>query len=82
MCAQAWVDAASRKGSELNTDEKWKVGTDLIARSGDPAAAERVHAETNNYYRLMRVLEIVLHTGRTMAEFEAKAETPAEYDFR
>lgn len=30
----------------------------------------------------MRVLEIVLHTGRTLTEFQAKANASVDYDFR
>ena len=77
-----WTDAASRKGDDLTADEKWGLGTDLIASLGDPVAAERVHGEANNYYRLMRVLEVVLHTGRTLAEFEAKPDAALDFDFR
>lgn len=58
------------------------MGTGLIASLGDPVAAQRVHGEANNYYRLMRVLEVVLHTGKTLAEFEAKPDAPPDYDFR
>lgn len=77
-----WAEAASRKGTELTSEEKWVLGTDLIASLGDPVAAKRVHGEANNYYRLMRVLEVVLHTGKTLADFEAKPNAPLDYDFR
>ena len=77
-----WADAAHHKGSELTAEEKWDLGTGLIASLGDPVAAQRVHGEANNYYRLMRVLEVVLHTGRTLAEFEARPDVPPDYDFR
>ena len=77
-----WSDAASLKGADLTPEEKWSLGTSLIARLGDPVAAERVQGEANNYYRLMRVLEVVLHTGKTLAEFEAKSDGPVDYDFR
>ena len=77
-----WADAARQKGSDLTAEEKWGLGSGLIASLGDPVAAQRVHREANNYYRLMRVLEIVLHSGRTLAEFEAKSDAPPDYDFR
>lgn len=79
---QVWADAASQAGSPLSPDEKWQLGTQLIADSGDPVAAQRVFAETNNYYRLMRVLEIVLHTGKTLSDFEPDQAAPSNYDFR
>lgn len=79
---QVWTEAASHKGADLTSEEKWSSGTQLIASLGDPVAAERVHREANNYYRLMRVLEVVLHTGKTMAEFEAEPDAPVDYDFR
>lgn len=79
---QVWANAAHHKGGDLTADEKWGLGTSLIASLGDPVAAQRVHKETNNYYRLVRVLEVVLHTGRTLAEFEAKSDAPLDYDFR
>ena len=83
LCSlQVWADAACQKGRDLTPEEKWALGTGLIASLGDPVAAQRVHAEANNYYRLMRVLEVVLHTGRTLAEFEAKPDTLPDYDFR
>ena len=77
-----WASAAHQKGGDLTADDKWGLGTSLIASLGDPVAAQRVHKETNNYYRLVRVLEVVLHTGRTLAEFEANSDAPLDYDFR
>ena len=68
---QVWELASADLQRALSPDEKWHLGTQLIADAGDPVAAKRVHAETNNYYRLLRVLEIVLHTGRALSEFEA-----------
>ena len=79
---QFWAEATSAKGSELTPEEKWHLGTDLIAKSGDLTAAERVKGETNNYYRLLRVLEIVLHTGKPMADFKPEQDAPLDYDFR
>ena len=79
---QVWAEATSSKGSELTPEEKWHLGTDLIAKSGDPTAAERVKGEMNNYYRLLRVLEIVLHTGKPMADFKPEQDAPLDYDFR
>jgi len=79
---QVWDEAIESKGRELTAEERWDLGTDLIAKLGDPVAAERVSGEMNNYYRLLRVLEILLHTGKPMAEFQAQADVPLDYDFR
>ncbi|DBA89023.1 TPA: hypothetical protein ACH3X2_000238 [Trebouxia sp. C0005] len=79
---QVWTEAEQSKGSKLTDMEKWETGTALIANLGDPAAAERVSAEVNNYYRLMRVLEIVMHSGKPLAEFEPPADAALDYDFR
>lgn len=82
LLLQVWADAAAATGHALSPEEKWELGTNLVADLGDPVAAQRVFAETNNYYRLMRVLEIVLHTGRTLADFEPNKAARADYDFR
>lgn len=79
---QVWEVAAAEMQRPLSPDEKWQLGTKLIADAGDLAAAKRVHAETNNYYRLLRVLEIVLHTGKALSEFEADPDAVQDYDFR
>ena len=68
--------------SQQTSEEKWELGCALIAKSGDPEAADRVSGEMNNYYRLMRVLEIVLHTGQTLKQLDAKSDAPLDYDFR
>lgn len=81
-CLQVWADAALQSGCPLTAEQKWQLGTKLVADSGDPVAAQRVFAETNNYYRLMRVLEIVLHTGKTLAELKPDEAAPCDYDFR
>ena len=36
----------------------------------------------NNYYRLLRVLEIVQTTGKTMSELDIDEQAPLDYDFR
>ena len=79
---QAWSEAQTLTGQELTAEEKWDLGCALIAKSGDPEAADRVSGEMNNYYRLMRVLEIVLHTGQTLKQLDAKSDAPLDYDFR
>ena len=41
-----------------------------------------MRTEPNNDYRLMRVLEILIQTGRTMAEMDLDLSAPLDYDFR
>ena len=79
---QVWAKARESKGADLTAEEQWHVGTDLIAKSGDPVSAERVRAEPNNYYRLKRVLEIVLHSGRSLADYDTDRDSSPGFDFR
>ena len=79
---QVWSEAESVKGQNLTAEEKWSLGCDLIAKSGDPEAAESLSGAKNNYYRLIRVLEIVLHTGQTLKQLDTKLDMPLDYDFR
>lgn len=34
--------AAQAEGDPLSEDQKWQIGVDLVARLGDPEAAERI----------------------------------------
>lgn len=42
----------------------------------------RIRSESNNRYRLMRVLEILLTTGKTLAELNHDRTAALDYDFR
>ncbi|EIE19274.1 isopentenyl transferase, partial [Coccomyxa subellipsoidea C-169] len=66
---------------EQVSEERWEVGIAKIAALGDPASAER--EVPGNYYRLNRVLEILLGTGgRPLAELNLDTGAPLDYDFR
>ncbi|GMH33877.1 hypothetical protein BSKO_01711 [Bryopsis sp. KO-2023] len=79
---EAWASAELVKGSELSEEEKWTEGILLLEQAGDPEAAKRIGAETNNYYRLMRALEVVVGTGKVMSELDINFESSLDYDFR
>ena len=68
----------------LTMEEKWKAGVELVRQLGDTEAANRLeHQETNNWYRMNRVLDILMQRpGKTLAELDADAATPPDYDFR
>jgi len=68
----------------LSTEEKWKAGVALVRSLGDKETADRLeHQETNNWYRMTRVLDILLQSpGKTLAELDTDAATPPDYDFR
>ena len=38
---QAWAEAEKQKGEELNEDEKWAAGIELLRATGDEVAANR-----------------------------------------
>ena len=42
----------------------------------------RLEGEPNNYYRLLRVYEIVLETGQPLAQLDASVDAEPDYDFR
>ncbi|CAL8468281.1 g7821 [Coccomyxa elongata] len=79
---QAWEDEADRIGRALTAEEQWEVGRVQVAALGDPFTAERLKEVPGNYYRLNRVLEIVLATRRPLAELDLDTEAPLDYDFR
>lgn len=45
-------------------------------------ASYRIRTEPNNDYRMRRVLEILLQTGRTMADMDMDVHAPLDFDFR
>eukprot|EP00884_Botryococcus_braunii_P023627 jgi/Botrbrau1/9949/Bobra.0012s0044.1 len=79
---QAWQEAEIQKGAPLTLEERWEVATALVAKLGDPVAADKLKEVPNNMYRLLRILEIVLQTGRPLAEMDLDTSAPLDYDFR
>eukprot|EP00890_Picochlorum_soloecismus_P003763 jgi/Picsp_1/4388/NSC_01894-R1_trna dimethylallyltransferase 9 len=85
---QAFEQAAKEKEQEkdvglLSMEEKWTAGVELVRSLGDKESADRLeHQETNNWYRMTRVLDILLQRpGKTLAELDADAAIPPDYDF-
>eukprot|EP00887_Chlorella_sp_A99_P000641 scaffold5.g641.t1 len=79
--------AAAREaagGRELSQEERWAVGVALVrGRLRDPGAAARLEGEPNNWYRLQRVVDILLQSGgRTLAELDADPSAAPAYDCR
>lgn len=42
----------------------------------------RLEGEPNNFYRLLRVYEILLDTGQPLADMDLSADAELDYDFR
>lgn len=81
---QAWEEAvAARGGPELSEAEKWEAGAALVEKLGDTESASRLRTEPNNYYRLQRVVDILLQSGgKPLAALNLDEAAPPDYDFR
>jgi tRNA dimethylallyltransferase len=67
----------------LTEEEKWTAGVNLIANLGDLESAERLRNESNNYYRLQRVVDILLQSpGKTLKDLNLNEAAPLDFDFR
>ncbi|KAI8109417.1 hypothetical protein M9434_000699 [Picochlorum sp. BPE23] len=78
------AQVAQGEGSPLTVEEKWKAGVDLVRSLGDSETADRLlHQEVNNWYRMNRVVDILLQApGKTLAELDRDDSASPEYDFR
>jgi tRNA dimethylallyltransferase len=79
--------AADAKGlpsaEALSETEAWEAAASTLSDAGDPQAAARVAAERNNYYRLLRALQILLVSGgKPLSAQDLDAAKPWNYDFR
>jgi tRNA dimethylallyltransferase len=83
---QAWDQAAAAAGTplqDLDLDAKWTAAAALVGKLGDPEAAARVAAEKNNYYRLQRVLQILLQNGgQPLSSHDIDTDKDLDFDFR
>ncbi|KAK9812443.1 hypothetical protein WJX73_000141 [Symbiochloris irregularis] len=79
---RAWQAAAEGKGAELTEEERWEAAAQAVATAGDPQAADKLRTEPNNHYRLRRMLEILVTSGRTLADMDLDRSAPLDYDFR
>jgi tRNA dimethylallyltransferase len=67
----------------LTEEEKWTAGVNVIASLGDTESAERLRNESNNYYRLQRVVDILLQSpGKTLKDLNLNEAAPLDFDFR
>ena len=81
----AWEQRARRQGkTELMPEEKWLAGVELVRDLGDEDTARRLQEqEANNWYRMNRVVDILLQApGKTLADLDRDGTAPVEYDFR
>lgn len=71
-------------GDMLTPEEQWEVGVDLVRKLGDEETADRLlHQEVNNWYRMNRVVDILLQApGKTLADLDAQDGGSPVYDFR
>lgn len=67
----------------LSREQLWDAAVDVIVGLGDPEAAGRVREERHNWYRLMRVCQILLgNEGRKLSEMDIDTRQEPDYDFR
>jgi tRNA dimethylallyltransferase len=82
---QACANAKAVAVDELTQEDKWKAGVDLVRSLGDEATADRLlYQEVNNWYRMHRVIDILLQApGKTLADLNHDPHgQEKEYDFR
>lgn len=73
------VQAALQLPDEL----RWDVAVDVVQEMGDPETAARIRGERNNWYRLQRVLQILLQNGgKPLSEMDVDTTRELDYDFR
>jgi tRNA dimethylallyltransferase len=79
--AQPTPSAAA--AAALTDDQRWDLAVDVVRQLGDAATAGRIRAERNNWYRLQRVLQILLQNGgKPLSEMDIDTTKPLDYDFR
>lgn len=79
----AWRAAEIEFGRALTEHERWQAGVGVVAALGDIESAERLRMEVNNYYRLTRVVDILLQAPhQTLAQLNLDEAAPLDYDFR
>jgi len=80
---KALQQAEDAAGQPLSADAKWAAAVGLVASLGDEESAQRLSTEVNNWYRLYRVVDILLQSpGRTLAQLNLDEAAPLDYDFR
>lgn len=79
----AWTALQRKLGRDLEDEERWGAGVEVVEKLGDIETAKRLKSEPNNYYRLIRVVDILLQSpGKTLEELNLNEAAPLDYDFR
>lgn len=80
---QAWKEKGCAEGEGEGDEAKWAAGVALVRELGDDESADRLEGEFNNYYRLRRVVDILMQApGRTLKELKLDEASQLPYDFR
>ncbi|WIA19790.1 hypothetical protein OEZ85_005701 [Tetradesmus obliquus] len=80
LIQQAWDAAAA---AALSDEQRWDLAVDVVQQLGDSATAGRIRGERNNWYRLQRVLQILVQNGgKPLSEMDVDITKPLDYDFR
>jgi tRNA dimethylallyltransferase len=78
------VDPASAAAAaQLQPQQRWDVAVDVVQQLGDAEAAARIRAERNNWYRLQRVLQIlIINGGKPLSQLDIDTTKELDFDFR
>jgi len=78
------VSAEARAAAlQLPAEQRWDVAVDIVEDLGDPETAVRIRGEKNNWYRLQRVLQILLQNGgKPLSQLDIDTTKELDYDFR
>jgi tRNA dimethylallyltransferase len=75
--------AAAQAAAQLPDAQRWDVAVDVVEQLGDPATAARIRDERNNWYRLQRVLQILVQNGgKPLSQLDVDTTKELDYDFR
>ena len=85
-CSEEQMRAALQEvwNDEMDETQRWDAGVALVRRLGDDETADRLDVqERNNWYRMGRVVDILLQRpGMTLRELDRDAQGDGKFDFR
>lgn len=74
---------AAQAALQLSDEQRWQVAVDVVQQLGDQESAARIRAERNNWYRLQRVLQILVQNGgKPLSQLDIDTTRDLQYDFR
>ena len=84
VAARIARDAAGqgREPSTFTPQERWQSGCKVLEDLDDAESAARMRLTPNNWYRLLRSIQVVQRTGQPMAQTALTATPELDYDFR